>query len=216
MSVVLAEVTLHSQSFELGEILHDHGRTRIELTQFVPTGNALAPYFWVETRDQTAFADAVRSDGRVAALTMVDEGPDKRLYHIKWADPMSVNGFLQAIREHDVIVESAVGTDDLWRFRLRAADREALASFQQVCLDNDIELTVQRVCVPETDEHDIDGLTASQRDALRVANRLGYFETPSQATLGDIGEELEISPQAASRRIRRAVQTLVDNSLSPD
>lgn len=214
MSTALADVTISSESFELGEILHDNQELRIELTQFVPTGDSLVPYFWVETANCEAFEDAVRSDERVAALTVVDEGADKRLYHIEWTDPMNVNGFLQAIRTHDVIVEAGVGTADTWRFRLRAADHEALASFRQACTDNGVKLEVQRVCSSNTGAYDIDGLTANQRDALRVATRLGYFETPSRATLDEVGAELGISSQAASKRIRRAVETLVDNAVS--
>ncbi|WP_089869148.1 helix-turn-helix domain-containing protein [Halogranum rubrum] len=213
MTIVLAEVTIPSESFELGEILHDHQKLRIELTPFVPTGNGLIPYFWVEAADQDEFAAAVRRDERVAALTVVDEGADKRLYHIEWADSMSTNGFLEAIRTNDVIVESGVGTSDTWRFTLRAATHDALASFQQFCTDNGIELAVHRVYSPATGEYDTDGLTVSQRDALRVASRLGYFQTPSRATLEEVGEELGISSQAASRRIRRAVETLVDNTV---
>lgn len=213
MTIVVTEVTIPTDSFELGQILHDHDETRIELTKFVPTGNGLAPYFWAETDDHDAFEEAVRSDEQVASLTEVDDGPNKRLYHIEWADPMEINGLLDAIRAHNLIVETAVGTADIWRFRLRAANHGGLTEFQRTCNENGIELTINRIWNPSTAGQDPDGLTFDQREALRVAARLGYFESPSKATLDEVGEELGISSQAASKRIRAGVEKVVDSTL---
>ncbi|SEP05787.1 Predicted DNA binding protein, contains HTH domain [Halogranum amylolyticum] len=216
MSVVLAEISVPSDSFQLGEVLNDYRPVRIELTQLVPTGEMLAPYFWAEAEDYAAFEESVRRDPRVGRLREVDVGPDKRLYHIEWADTLDSDGFLQALRSHDVIVESAVGTDDTWQFRLRAATHESLASFQQACTDSELPLTVHRVSEPASDAYDLDGLTSSQREALVVASRRGYFETPSRVSLKEIGDELGITPQAASKRIRGGVETLVTNAVSVD
>lgn len=214
MSIVLAEISVPSESFALGEILHNQGQARIELTQLVPTGEALAPYFWAETDDYSAFEESVRRDSWVGSLIEVDVGPSKRLYHIKWADPLETDSFLRAIRDHDIIVESAVGTTDGWRFTLRASSHESLASFQQVCIDGDVSLTVNRISEPTLETYDLDGLTSSQREALVVAHKRGYFKTPSETTLEEIGEELGITSQATSKRIRNGVETLVANAVS--
>jgi len=213
MTTVVTEVSIPSESFELGQILHDPGASRIELMRFVPTGNALVPYFWAETNDHASLAESVRGDDRVASLTEVDAGAGKHLYHVGWADEMEVNGFLELLRSHDLIAESAVGTDDTWRFRLRSPDRASLAAFQQDCADAGIQLSVHRVWNPSTEANDPNGLTVDQREALQVAAQSGYFETPSKATLEQIGAELDISSQAASKRIRGGVEKLVDRAL---
>jgi predicted DNA binding protein len=216
MSIVLAEVTVPSRSFELGEILHDHGQARIELVQFVPTGEVLAPYFWAEAGDYAAFEDSVRRDPRVESLIEVDVGLDKRLYHIKWADKLEIDGFLGAIHDNDIVIESALGTDDVWRFTLRASNHESLASLQQACVDSNVPLTVNRISEPTLETYDLDGLTSNQREALVIAHRRGYFKTPSETTLEEIGDELGITSQAASKRIRSGVETLVANAMSVD
>lgn len=43
-------------------------------------------------------------------------------------------------------------------------------------------------------------------DALILALERGYFDTPWGVTLKEIGDELGITQQAASERVRRAAQ----------
>jgi predicted DNA binding protein len=47
------------------------------------------------------------------------------------------------------------------------------------------------------------GLSQEQREALVLALRRGYFETPSEVGLDELAEELDITRQALSNRIRR-------------
>ena len=55
MSIVVAEFTISSDVFVLGQVLRNHEDVRVDLTQFVPLGDALVPYFWAETDDVRAF-----------------------------------------------------------------------------------------------------------------------------------------------------------------
>jgi hypothetical protein len=61
-----------------------------------------------------------------------------------------------------------------------------------------------------SDADDGDGLTDAQREAIRTANRLGYFEIPRTATLSDVAAELGISASSCSERLRRAQTHLVE------
>jgi len=51
-------------------------------------------------------------------------------------------------------------------------------------------------------------LTDKQREVLDTAREMGYFEVPRDATAAEIAEELDISPQAVSERMRRAISAL--------
>ena len=55
MSVVVVELSVASDAFVMGSILRDHGDAHVELAQFVPIGETVAPYFWVDTADPDAF-----------------------------------------------------------------------------------------------------------------------------------------------------------------
>ncbi|QPV61534.1 helix-turn-helix domain-containing protein [Halosimplex litoreum] len=61
---------------------------------------------------------------------------------------------------------------------------------------------------PDSDNDD--GLTDAQREAVRTAHRLGYFEIPRTATLDDVAAELDISASSLSERLRRAQTHLVE------
>jgi len=63
---------------------------------------------------------------------------------------------------------------------------------------------------PGADSDDGDGLTDAQREAVRTAHRLGYFEIPRTATLSDVAAELGISASSCSERLRRAQTHLVE------
>jgi predicted DNA binding protein len=46
-------------------------------------------------------------------------------------------------------------------------------------------------------------LTDRQRECLRVARRLGYFEVPRTATLAEVAAALDVDPSTASETLRR-------------
>lgn len=62
----------------------------------------------MDTSDPDSFEQSVRPDDRVASLVRLDDGPGQYLYSIEWA--ATIDGFLQALDEHGLLVESAVGT----------------------------------------------------------------------------------------------------------
>ncbi len=49
MSIVVTEVSIPTDSFEVGTILQDNDY-HIDLTQFVPVGESCIPYFWAEPK----------------------------------------------------------------------------------------------------------------------------------------------------------------------
>ena len=56
-------------------------------------------------------------------------------------------------------------------------------------------------------------LSQEQCEALMLALRKGYFETPSEASLDDLADELGITRQVLSDRIRRANQKVLTEVL---
>ena len=57
------------------------------------------------------------------------------------------------------------------------------------------------------------GLTEAQRDALVLAVEGGYYSIPREMSTNDLGRALEISDQAVTERLRRAIATLTENTL---
>lgn len=210
MSIVVAEVSIPTDSFGVGSVLQDDDY-RIDLTQFVPIGESCIPYFWVETEDKAAFEEAVEADDRVDSLSALDTSGTRTLYRIDWAE--KPDGFFTIVADHDLLVEEATGTEDRWWFRLRGPDRENLASFQQALLDEDIPLHIHRIWNPEAPDDDPYGLTETQRETLELAFTEGYFDVPRNSSLDDLGDQLAVSRQEVSRRVRQGVHNLLSTTL---
>jgi predicted DNA binding protein len=57
------------------------------------------------------------------------------------------------------------------------------------------------------------GLTPRQRRTLELAVRRGYYDIPRRCTTIELADELGISDQAVTERLRRGIVTFVTNAL---
>jgi predicted DNA binding protein len=109
---------------------------------------------------------------------------------------------------------SGTARDGVWELSACFPDRGAFEGFQQRCSEKRSALDVQAV-------YDSHGsvrtnrcpLTEHQAELIRLAAREGYFEVPREQSLGDLATELDISTQVASERIRRGLNSLIDETL---
>ncbi|MEZ3169609.1 helix-turn-helix domain-containing protein [Halorubrum sp. RMP-47] len=54
------------------------------------------------------------------------------------------------------------------------------------------------------------GLTERQREALRAANHVGYYEVPRTGSVDDVAAAIDCSPSTAGAHLRKAEAALVD------
>ncbi len=111
---------------------------------------------------------------------------------------------------------SAIGTADAWDFELRFPTHEALSGFTTHCENAQISLEVTRVYNPtKPDAGPWYGLTEPQRKAITLATEMGYYNIPRGCTTEELADELGISDQAVTERLRRAIAALVTYTLTP-
>lgn len=210
MSVVV-NFDLPADAFVLGKILSDVDDYSVQLTQFVPTGGQFIPYFWIESKTMAAVEPTLRAHPRITKLTTFDERAGRTLCQIEWARPL--DEFLQIPLEKDILVISAHGTPERWQFELLANDRDGLAEFHSACIDNDVPIEIRQLFQSGSSPIDRIGLTDKQSEMLRLAHERGYFGVPRQVTVTELAEQLSISPQAASKRLRRGLENVVEFAL---
>lgn len=208
---VIVEITLPSREFELGRILQMEGEANITLETMVPLGERSVPFFRVEgKRDE--FENAVRDESTVNDLEIITEHESEALYALDW-DP-STDTFFRTIQELGAHLLKATGGSDSWLFELRMPSHDALSEFQQACFDADIPIDVMRIYNPtRPDAGPWFGLTAAQRETLALAVEMGYYTLPRGTTTAKLAEEFDISDQAVTERLRRAIDTLTRNTL---
>ncbi|WP_254537906.1 helix-turn-helix domain-containing protein [Halomarina litorea] len=201
---VIAEFSIDSAEFVLGEVLATDPEVRIELERVVPASRRVMPFFWAVGEGRKTFEREVRNSEYVRSLVPLDELTRQTLYKIEWSE--EVESLIYGIAEVGATILEAQGDGD-WFFRIRFDDHSGLAAFHNYCQRHDISFTLERVYTLEA--RDSAGfqfdLTDEQREAVVRAVEGGYFDVPRGVTLDDLAAGLGISRQAVSERIRRGV-----------
>jgi predicted DNA binding protein len=201
MSVIL-EFTIDDDEFSFGRILERSPEMHLELERVVPTGKMVMPLVWATGGDHETFVDRVRANPAVAELLTLDRIDDRALYRVEWVD--EPEDLLEGIATTGGVILEAQG-DENWQFRLRFLDHDELSAFHNYVLEHGITIRVERTytLTEETGRDEQFGLTQAQREALVLATERGYFDVPSETTLDELAEELGITRQALSERVRR-------------
>lgn len=220
---VLVEFRVSTERFELGALVDRHGDLSAELERIVPTEGRVIPYVWV-TGSASALDDLTASfeeTASVESMSILDEltvggtGDREYLYRIEWN--VGELDVVRGIVDADGTILEGRSQEDRWLLRFRFPDHADVAAFYQFLADNDItDFTIESIYELRTrsGRGGSDDLSSEQRTALTLAAQRGYFETPRETTLAEIGDELGISQQATSERIRRALKRVVFSSLN--
>jgi predicted DNA binding protein len=209
---VIAHLRIPAAAFELGQILDVTDGASIVLENLVPLGERAVPFFSVHGDVASAFESDVRAHDSVTEISEISSHNDRILYALDWE--VGADTFFRGIDDVGATILSAAGGPDSWEFELRFGTHEALGQFREYCSDNDISVEVSRIYNPARPESGpFYGLTQPQRETLVRAVQGGYYSIPRSVSTQDLAEEFGISDQAVTERLRRAIITLVDNSL---
>ena len=209
---VIAHLRIPANSFELGRILQLQSGASLELENMVPLGEKAVPFISVHNAAQDIFEERVKKHPSVEDIHMISEHDERTLYSLDWE--VSRDLFFQGMFETNAHVLSAKGSTGTWEFELRFPDHGALSAFQEYCIDAHIKLEVGRIYNPtRPGQGPWYGLTNPQRETLVRAVQGGYYSIPRRISTQDLAEEFGISDQAVTERLRRAITTIVENTL---
>lgn len=209
---VIVEFSLPTNSFIFGTALETAEGMEISLEEIVPTAHSAMPYFWATGEDFETFERQVLTDPHVEAITQLDQVDDSALYRVTWT--ATEDDLLDGLVESEAVVLEAY-SNGAWHFRVRFQDHDLLGEFYNFCTDHDLPVHVLRVyTLTEASRagRSFD-LTPEQREALLLAVHQGYFSIPRKTDLTEIAGELDISQQAASKRVRRGVDKVLRKAL---
>jgi len=186
------------------------------------TDDGINYLFWAETDggeagdsdgDFTAFEAGLDADPTVRNVAQLADTESGRLYRVTFTDHGEQFTTFPVWGELDISLLDSMATDEGWEVRMRMPDRGALREFRSVCADRDVPLELVSIYDERDARETRPVLTDEQREALQVARELGYFEVPRQTSMTEISNQLGISSQAVSERIRRGTDSLVEESL---
>lgn len=208
---VIVELRVPGNDFELGRILQPDPGSEVELESMIPAGERTVPFFWVYNGTSDAMEATARRHGSVTSLRQVESFENRSLYALEWDGE---DALLDAVSDHDAQVLDGSVTEETWDVELRFPDHPSLSAFQDDCVTAGIDIEVRRLYNPTKPGGNADyGLTGPQRDALVLAVTQGYYTIPRETTTLELAESLDVSDQAVTERLRRAIVSLVGNTL---
>jgi len=169
-----------------------------------------------------AAIEAALSDATdVAEWSLVGQAGDTRRYQAvpalslpeQLGDHLDDLSGLEALATAEAIIERIEVERYGWTQQGWFASHDVFDQFASFWQRN-VEFRLERLSRDGESEPPGDGLTDRQREALRTAYELGYFDIPRQTSLEDIAHELGISASSLSERLRRAQTQLIEETVA--
>ena len=213
MSDITATLRVASADLALTETAERDGTATIRpVTGAGTVPDAETYLFAVDSGSFAQFEAALEDDSTVEAFDRVVEFGSERLYSFKYTPGATL--FSPAIAAVNGVSLEWTNSEMGWTVRVWLPDRTALGELWEYAAERDIDITLERVSDHAAPVGRDDSLTRDQRDALRLALRMGYFEEPRESTLGDVATELGISQPAAGGLLRRGIRRLVASTVT--
>ena len=208
-----ATFTVPSDQFPLGTVFDQLPDVTVELERIIPARDVVIPYFWVRGTSVDDIENAFTDHPGVTEIRFVDSVDDESLLRVEWA--VEYTGVLQTLTETEIALIKATGTNRKWTFEIRGDARADIAAFQSRCRELDIPITLTELHALTPIETESEAaITETQQEALVLAYERGYFNSPRDVTMEDLGDELGISHQAVASRLRRGIKHILGSTLS--
>lgn len=208
----ILEFEVPTGEFGLEETLMAHPDAVIEIERVVANSpDEITPYIWARADDFEALETAFEGDPTVKELTLISEMGEERAYQMTWTGP--VERLVSLLTDHEGTITHASGSVDGWQLRILFSDHADLSEAHTYLREAGFSPSIGAIY----DTHDggtiQHGLTETQRETVIRAFDSGYFTVPREVTLTELAEELGLSHQALSERLRRATSSLVESTL---
>jgi hypothetical protein len=208
---VTVELSVPPEAFPLGGELIERRGIGASLEPIVPIENGSMPYLWLHGVEEREVEDALAG---AETVDLVEENDDDVLVRVSWTT--DDYPFLEAVRTADGAIMSARTESRDWILRIRFRDHSRVSQFKHECDVHGVEVTLRSIDHRLTDDIVDSPLTQAQRETLELAVEKGYFDIPRRATLSELADELGVSDQATSERIRRGIHAMLSHRLQTD
>lgn len=212
MSTVV-EATVPAEQFALYETLQQYPNAEFDILRLVTDGTDRAlPFVWATGADLLGLPDALESDPSTEAVDIVADLEDEYLFRMEWIGHIRMIAHL--LVEEDASIMDATGRNGSWRFRMLYPERDSVSRTDEFCEDYGIDIEFRRIYqLSDSHRQGQFGLSESQYETLSKAYRDGFYQVPRSVTLEELADQLGVSHQALSERMRRGHGTLIENAL---
>ena len=209
-TVIRAEVP--AEEFALKQTFEAVPDVSFECERIVKGGDQVVmPLIWAYGFESDRLGEVLEDDPTVQEASLLAEFENELLYRMEWVDQVRL--VLQMLTNSRATVLSCYGDGESWVLRVLFPDRDSLSHTHEFCNEHGLRFDVHYVREMEGEPAGRFGLTVEQHEALTTAASRGYFEVPRQIDLQELADEIGVSHQALSERLRRGHDVLVQEAL---
>lgn len=183
----------------------------LEFEPFVPVGDGSRALLHVTGGDRDEVRELLGRVEAVESHSVLESSSEHHLVRVVWCD--SPTGVFDCVRCSDATLLSVVATGEEWRLQVQFEEQGDVSRFQTCCRESEVSMRLLRLDRNGVPDSSLP-LQPKQRQTLELALELGYFDIPREKTLQDLAEELGISDQSVSERLRRGLSTILEETLS--
>lgn len=212
-TIVKAELPV--DQFALAETFDRAPDATFDAVRFVTNGiEENLPLMWGTNEESASLSHVLEDDPSIESVRTLSRRNSESLFRVRWSSRVrSITDLLVA--EEGAIV-SAFGRADGWTFRLLFPERDAVSRTYDLCTESDIDIDIlQMHDLAESPPYRGLQLTDEQFATVKTAVENGYYQVPRETTLQELSDELDVSHQALSERLRRGHRTLIGDILGP-
>ncbi|WP_227380772.1 bacterio-opsin activator domain-containing protein [Haladaptatus halobius] len=214
MAGTVAEVEVPADEFALKQMLSTTDGIEFEVERVVAHDDGrVMPFVWVSgSESELEEIEALLADDpSVEQVELLAELPDEWLYQMEWVSEIEM--LVQVLVEEEGTVLAAMGNKEKWNLRTLFPNRNSLSRTYKYCDEHGLSMEIINIYQLEDGRQGRFGLTDDQQTALTLAYDHGYYSIPREATTEDLAEELNVTHQAVSERLRRGHENMIENGL---
>ena len=197
--------------FALEETMAAFPDATFECEHGVQGCDSFMPLLWAGDVRRSGLDDAVRADPSLASATVVEDGGADVLYHVEWTGRVRMAARILA--EEAIAIPDARATGGRWSLELLFPTRTELSRTKERCDEFEVDVGITMVREHSGEPTDRFDLTDRQAEALTAAYEQGYFEVPKAVDLDGVADELDVSHQSLSGRLRRGQEALIRSTI---
>jgi predicted DNA binding protein len=166
---------------------------------------------WVRGAERAEIESTLEADETVDNVSVLGDFTEEWLFQMEWVYRADL--IVEMITRSEATILDAVGHEDEWNLRVLYPERSQFSKTHEFCQEHGLDFDVESIRELDEEPAGRYGLTSDQYEVLAAAADHGYFEVPREVTLAELADELDVSHQALSERLRRAMAALVDDTL---
>lgn len=210
----IAELTLPADEFALRQVFETVDDVVVEIERVVAyEPDHVMPFVWFsgDSDELDRLEETLEADPSVEDAEMLTDLDDECLFRMNWVEDVTV--MVHMLTEEDATILQAISDGRYWRLRILFPKRTSLSETYDFATEEGLTIEISKVHELDEERGGRYGLTDAQHETLVQALEHGYYQIPRDIDMEGLSEELGISHQALSERLRRAHRVLVEEAV---